>query len=117
MASNTKSCLTTYCSIGVAVVLVATYLALNAVVIAVAPPTSSGRAPGHRLDHGAHREHGNVALMVAVSLTLFPKLALGMSGFETGVAVMSHVRGRPERPEERPAGRIRNTKKLLTTAA
>jgi hypothetical protein len=42
--------------------------------------------------------------MLAVS---FPKLALGLSGFETGVAVMPLIR----------RDRIRNTKKLLLTAA
>jgi hypothetical protein len=62
-------------------------------------------------------EHGNVALMIAVALTLFPKLALGMSGFETGVAVMAHVEGAPHDDARRPAVRIRNTKRLLTTAA
>ena len=105
-------------AIGVAVALVVTYLGLNAVVIAV--------SAGH-VAQDAHvvtdwtaaltAEHGNVAIMVAVSLTLFPKLALGMSGFETGVAVMSHVRGDAADDPERPAGRIRNTRKLLTAAA
>ena len=42
---------------------------------------------------------------------LFPKLALGLSGFETGVAVMPLING------EDLAGRIRNTRKLLVTAA
>jgi len=105
-------------AIGVAVALVIAYLALNAVVISVAAV--------HVFEHGhlvtdwtsaLTAEHGNVALMIAVSLTLFPKLALGMSGFETGVAVMSHVRGDPADDPERPAARIRNTKKLLTNAA
>jgi hypothetical protein len=105
-------------AIGVAVVLVVTYLALNAVVIVA--------SAGHVV-HDAHRitdwttsltaEHGNAALMVAVSLTLFPKLALGMSGFETGVAVMSHVQGNRTDDPAHPATRIRNTKKLLTVAA
>jgi hypothetical protein len=40
-----------------------------------------------------------------------------MSGFETGVAVMPHVSGDPTDTESRPAGRIRGTKRLLTTAA
>src|SRR5439155_19289806 len=47
----------------------------------------------------------------------FPKLALGLSGFETGVAVMPLVRGDDADTEESPTGRIRNTKKLLSTAA
>ena len=56
-------------------------------------------------------------MMLAVSLLLFPKLALGLSGFETGVAVMPLVRGEPGDTEPNPAGRIKNTKKLLVTAA
>ena len=56
-------------------------------------------------------------MMAAMALILFPKLALGLSGFETGVAVMPLVRGDATDTEEAPAGRIRNTKKLLRTAA
>ena len=37
--------------------------------------------------------------------------------FETGVAVMPLVRGAPNDTEEKPAGRIRNTRKLLVVAA
>jgi hypothetical protein len=48
---------------------------------------------------------------------LYPKLALGLSGFETGVAVMPLVNGDPSDTAQRPEGRIRNTKKLLRTAA
>jgi hypothetical protein len=55
--------------------------------------------------------------MLAVALVVFPKLALGLSGFETGVAVMPLVRGAPDDTPEHPRGRIRNTRKLLTTAA
>jgi hypothetical protein len=54
---------------------------------------------------------------VAVALVVFPKLALGLSGFETGVAVMPLVRGDPDDPPEHPRGRIHNTRKLLMTAA
>jgi len=56
-------------------------------------------------------------LMIAMAVLLFPKLALGLSGFETGVAVMPLVSGEPGDTEERPIGRIRSTKKLLRTAA
>ena len=56
-------------------------------------------------------------MMLAVALLLFPKLALGLSGFETGVAVMPLVKGDPDDDPAHPAGRIRNTKKLLRTAA
>ena len=44
-------------------------------------------------------------------------LALGLSGFETGVAVMPLVRGEPDDDPHRPEGRIRNTRKMLATAA
>lgn len=55
--------------------------------------------------------------VVLVSILAFPKLALGMSGFETGVAVMPHVRGYASDTEAEPIGRIQNTKHLLFTAA
>jgi len=56
-------------------------------------------------------------MMVVFAMLLFPKLALGLSGFETGVAVMPLVQGEPGDNPARPIGRIRNTNKLLTTAA
>ena len=48
---------------------------------------------------------------------MFPALALGLSGFETGVVVMPLVKGDPDDTPAQPAGRIRNTRKLLTAAA
>jgi hypothetical protein len=63
------------------------------------------------------QQHGHPLMMTAMALLLFPKLALGLSGFETGVAVMPLVRGDAGDTEQAPAGRIRNTKKLLRTAA
>jgi hypothetical protein len=105
-------------AIGIAVGLVAVYLALNVVVVAIA------------LEHlVANPElvvnwqqllttsHSSPLAMVAVAVLVFPKLALGLSGFETGVALMPLVRGDPDDSPERPRGRIRNTRKLLTTAA
>ena len=52
-----------------------------------------------------------------LSLLLFPKLALGLSGFETGVAVMPLIHGDAQDHTERPLMRIRNTRKLLVAAA
>jgi hypothetical protein len=105
-------------AIGVAVVLVIVYLALNAVVIGVALwQIAEDPALVPDWKHGLVAEHGNVLAMIGVSLIVFPKLALGMSGFETGVAVMPHVRGDASDTESQPIGRIRDTKRLLTTAA
>lgn len=55
--------------------------------------------------------------IAAISILIFPKLALGLSGFETGVAVMPLIRGRPDDDPQSPRGRIVNTRKLLFTAA
>ncbi|MGW0578949.1 amino acid transporter [Streptomyces sp. NPDC002920] len=105
-------------AIGVAFALVGLYLTLNVVVVAV------GLWHVATADHvvtdwssALTAEHGNMFAMVGVALIVFPKLALGLSGFETGVAVMPHVRGDDTDTEETPTGRIRDTKKLLTTAA
>ena len=47
--------------------------------------------------------------MIGLALLVFPKLALGLSGFETGVAVMPMVKGEPNDDAQLPQGRIRNT--------
>jgi len=127
-------------AIGIAVGLVGIYLLLNVVVV--------GFGLYELLTHPFHfpqwkaalfthpRVHGNTWLILGVSLFLFPKLALGLSGFETGVAVMPLVKGETELSAEDwenvhstrtrgglaqarklLAGRIGNTKKLLRTAA
>jgi hypothetical protein len=62
-------------------------------------------------------QYVNPWMMLAVAALLFPRLALGLSGFETGVAVMPLVEGDPGDTEAHPYGRIANTKKLLRTAA
>jgi len=128
-------------AIGIAVILVATYLLLNVVVVGfglyelLSHPHYFPEWKQALLHHP--RVHGSPWLIVAVSLILFPKLALGLSGFETGVAVMPLVRGDTDLTEDdwegihstrtgRAAeprtqkllqGRIRNTRKLLRTAA
>ncbi|MDG4857403.1 amino acid transporter [Streptomyces sp. T-3] len=105
-------------AIGVAVILVATFLTLNVVVLATAAFEVLTKPV--RIDNwwGAMTaEHSSPFVMIGVALLVFPKLALGMSGFETGVAVMPQVRGDETDTHENPAGRIRDTRKLLTTAA
>ena len=105
-------------AIGVAVTLVAVFLALNAVVVVVALQhvlTSPELVVNWQ--NLLVVQHGNPWMMIAVALLVFPKLALGLSGFETGVAVMPLVRGSAEDTEQRPLGRIRNTRKLLLSAA
>jgi hypothetical protein len=105
-------------AIALAVILVATYLTLNVIVIL----TGLGEVAAHpeliaNWRAALFAQHGNPLMMLAMAVILFPKLALGLSGFETGVAVMPLVQGDPGETEEAPAGRIRNTRKLLSTAA
>ena len=104
-------------AIGIAVVLVGVYLLLNVAVV--------GRGMYEVFSHPELLNDWRSALLDAkmsfggfqiagiagialLSITSFPKLALGLSGFETGVAVMPLVK-RPNR--------IGNTRKLLMTAA
>jgi hypothetical protein len=105
-------------AIGIAVVLVAVYLSLNVVVIGVSIV--------HVLEHphvvtdwwvALNAQHGNPLMMVGIALIVFPKLALGLSGFETGVAVMPQITGSADDTEQKPAGRIRGARRLLMTSA
>jgi hypothetical protein len=98
-------------AIGVAVAFVGVYLSLNLIVVGIglydilAHPTLVSDWTRH-----AFQSHGSIFGMVGVALLVFPKLALGLSGFETGVAVMPLVEG--DLPQ-----RIKNTRKLLMAAA
>ncbi|KRC66584.1 amino acid transporter [Aeromicrobium sp. Root236] len=105
-------------AIGIAVVLVIAYLALNAVVL-VSSFIEIARNPHvfgdwHKL---LMSENHNWFAVAAVALIVFPKLALGLSGFETGVAVMPQIAGAPDDTEAKPEGRIIGARKLLLTAA
>ena len=104
-------------AIGLAVGIVAVYLGLNAVLIVAGlrevlahPEVLS------RWREELFQAHGNPLAMIGVAALLFPKLALGLSGFETGVAVMPLVAGPADDAPDRPKGRIHNTRKLLLTA-
>src|SRR4051812_30897158 len=72
-------------AIGLAVVIVFVYLALNVVVIGTALVHVVQRPeliPTWR--DNLYHDHGSVLGMIGIALLLFPKLALGLSGFETG---------------------------------
>ncbi len=105
-------------AIGFAVAIVAVYLVLNVVVVGWGL-AEIAMYPDHlwRWREGLFSQHSSTFGMIAIALLLFPKLALGLSGFETGVAVMPLVAGDSRDDPHHPAGRIRNTKKLLRTAA
>ena len=127
-------------AIGIAVILVFVYLTLNAVVVTFGLYelfTHPFHFPQWKNAVLGHPDvHGNIGLILLVPLILFPKLALGLSGFETGVAVMPLVKGGTSlskddwdsihstrtgqadaKANQLLKGRIENTKKLLRTAA
>jgi hypothetical protein len=110
-------------AIGIAAAVAVPYLALNVVVL--------GRCAWEVAAHPALLSNwrsalvakGDLSLLVAGAILVFPKLALGLSGFETGVSVMPLVDGgdadRAYNPRSgvAPKGRVANTRKLLLAAA
>jgi hypothetical protein len=105
-------------AIGIAVVIVVAYLGLTAVVVGKGVALVLAQ-PQLVTDWAAKlgQLYASPLALIGAALLVFPRLALGLSGFETGVVVMPLVQGDPTDSEEVPAGRIRNGKRLLTTAA
>ncbi len=101
-------------AIGIAVVLVIGYLALNVVVVAVGTyeiAMHPSLLQNWREAVFANANGGgtrSIFVILGLSLLVFPKLALGLSGFETGVAVMPLIKS---------PNRIDKTRKMLRTAA
>lgn len=131
-------------AIGLAVGIVVVYLSLNIVTISVGLYEIFVVHPEALTNWQAmiwqHPDvNGSLTWIILGSLLLFPKLALGLSGFETGVVVMPLVKSDNELPQgtkkiarisshlsEAPVsdemkrhldGRIKNGKKLLSGAA
>jgi hypothetical protein len=105
-------------AVAVAIPLVVVFLTVNAVVVGVgigdlladpAPLT----AWSDRLTSGG----SGLVDTLRPTFTAFPLLVLGLSGFETGVSMMPLIEAEGRTPEEQLAARIRNTRRLLTTAA
>lgn len=104
-------------AIGIAVFLVTTFLLLNLVVVAVGFYEIAARpellsdwktAIFTATNDAGNIESRGILMIVGLSLLVFPKIALGLSGFETGVALMPLVKN---------PNRIENTRKLLTVSA
>ena len=104
-------------AIGLAVVLVFVYLTLNLIVIGVGfyeVAQHLDKLPAWKTalttvtNQSGGTDSRSIWMVIGLSLLVFPKLALGLSGFETGVAVMPLVKN---------PNRIANTRKLLTAAA
>ena len=101
-------------AIGIAVILVGIYLFLNILVVffglyeLATHPDLFANWKTALFINKADNSSRSVFVIIGLSLLVFPKLALGLSGFETGVAVMPLVKS---------PNRIGNTRKLLTVAA
>lgn len=99
-------------AIGVAIPLVAIFLALNAVIVVVGgvevfgTPDVLSRWVDRLTENG-----GGFGGVVGPAILAFPLLVLGLSGFETGVSMMPLVKA------DNLEHKIRNTGKLLATAA
>jgi len=105
-------------AVAVAIPLVAVFLGLNAVIVVVGLAhvfTTPGALSAWIHAVGSHGT-GFFAIL-GPSILAFPALVLGLSGFETGVSMMPLIRSSGSTPAERLNSRIRNTRKLLTTAA
>ena len=105
-------------AIGLSVAIVCVYLLLSGIILCngvyqlfTHPHLSSDWASQ------LFKQYRSPEIMLGVSMLMFPKLALGLSGFETGVAVLPLVKGDPSDTAENPAGRIKNGRKLLIAAA
>ena len=105
-------------AIGIAIFLVGTYMLFNLVIVAVgfyqiaANPTVLADWTSSLFS-----SYPSPLAMIGVSVLVFPQLALGLSGFETGVSMMPLVSGDPDDDAQQPEGRIRNTRKMLTACA
>lgn len=105
-------------AIGIAVLLVILYIGLSLVVV--------GAGFAQILQNPSlindwlttlQTAYPEVSKILLTTFLVFPSLALGLSGFETGVVVMPLVKGDPSDNPAKPMGRIRNSRKLLTGAA
>ncbi|MFW0109435.1 amino acid transporter [Rothia sp. P13129] len=105
-------------AIGIAVGLVVFFLSVNVVVI-VGSMIRIFEHPDYlnNWSDALLRSHSNPWLAFGLIALVFPKIALGMSGFETGVVVMPQIKAEGKNTAEQTKHRVIATRKLLTTAA
>jgi hypothetical protein len=105
-------------AIGLAAFVAVPYILLNAVVLARGFFEIATHPSAWANWKAAVNAQGDWTGIALASALIFPRLALGLSGFETGVSVMPLIRGKASDAQETvPHGRIRNTRKLLASAA
>ncbi|MFI5838862.1 amino acid transporter [Catenuloplanes sp. NPDC051500] len=105
-------------AVGVAIPLVAVFLALNLVVVGVGL-TDVFSTPGALEGWTTALTTGQDGFfgVLTTAVIAFPLLVLGLSGFETGVSMMPLVAAKGEDAAQRLENRVRNTRRLLTAAA
>jgi hypothetical protein len=105
-------------AIGLAIAIGVPYIALNFLVLGYGLTYAFEHPELFQRWQQVVTVRGDITSLVIVCILVFPELALGMSGFETGVSVMPQVKGAREDPLHGfPAGRVRATRKLLLSAA
>jgi hypothetical protein len=105
-------------AVAIAIPLVAVFLGMNAIIIGagIAEILATPGALTGWTD-ALTSSGGGLSGVVGPALMAFPLLVLGLSGFETGVSMMPLVAAQGATPEEKLASRVKNTRRLLTTAA
>jgi hypothetical protein len=106
-------------AVSVAIPLVAVFLGLNAVIVVVGlvEVVSTGAFAGWTAALTATAGGNGIVGLIIPALLAFPLLVLGLSGFETGVSMMPLIAADGDTAGRRLHARVRNTRKLLTTAA
>jgi hypothetical protein len=105
-------------AIGIAIFLVGAYLLLNLIIVVVGfYEIAANPATLADWTSALFTDYPGPLAVLGISVLVFPQLALGLSGFETGVSMMPLVRGAEDDDPLRPEGRIRNTRKMLTACA
>jgi hypothetical protein len=111
-------------AIGMATAVAVPYIALNLIVLARCAIEVLSRPELFSNWRGALFSYGDWTTILIASSLIFPRLALGLSGFETGAAVMpligDETNENERKPEGRklvPWGRIQATRKMLGCAA